>query len=399
MILPTLRKDLDIMLSPVTGRPGLLIRDRFRYSDTTLIVPPPLIPGLLFFDGKQTDLDLQAALARSWGDPETGNAVENLHHVLSQAGFLEDETYAMLKQHRVSAFLHSPVRQAAHAGAAYPAEMEPLRELMRRYLAGPGPSRPGLIGIAAPHVSPQYGWQSYRAAYRELTHDLQDRTFVILGTSHYGRPDKFGITRKPFATPFGTTRIDQSLVAQLEAQPAAVCEDYCHAVEHSIEFQVIFLQSIFGEDVRILPLLCGPFGKSMHAGGYPEDDEQVKRFLAMLGEIAERDGDRLFWVLGVDMAHIGMRYGDKHAARADDDQMTAVRVEDQRRIERLNISDAHGFWDLIKRNQDDLRWCGSAPFYTFMKAVPQARGVLENYQQWNIDQNSVVTFAGITFAV
>ena len=42
----------------------------------------------------------------------------------------------------------------------------------------------------------------------------------------------------------------------------------------------------------------------MHAGGFPEDDEHVKRFLGTLGEIAERE-DRLFWVLGVDMAHMG----------------------------------------------------------------------------------------------
>ena len=30
-------------------------------------------------------------------------------------------------------------------------------------------------------------------------------------------------------------------------------EDYCHAVEHSIEFQVMFLQSIFGPDIKVLP--------------------------------------------------------------------------------------------------------------------------------------------------
>ena len=40
MILPKLRMDLDIMLSPVADRPGLLIRDRLRYSATTLIIPP-----------------------------------------------------------------------------------------------------------------------------------------------------------------------------------------------------------------------------------------------------------------------------------------------------------------------------------------------------------------------
>jgi AmmeMemoRadiSam system protein B len=399
MILPTLRTDLDIMLSPITDRPGLLIRDRFRYSDTTLIIPPSLIPGLLLFDGTRTSLDLQAKLAGSLGSPEIGNAVGHLLKALSQAGFLQDETYAKLKQGRISAFAESPVRQAAHAGSAYPGEIGPLRNLMQQYLEGAAPAQQGVMGIAAPHVSPQCGWQSYRAAYKELTPDLQDRTFVVLGTSHYGQPDKFGLTRKPFETPLGKTRIDQTLVAELEAQPAAVPEDYCYAVEHSIEFQVIFLQTIYGADVRILPLLCGPFGRSMHAGGFPEDDEHVRRFLGALGEIAEREKDRLFWVLGVDMAHMGMRFGDKFAARANQDDMNVVKEQDNLRIERVNASDTRGFWDLIRRNQDDLKWCGSSPIYTFMKVVPQARGTLQRYEQWNIDENSVVTFAGISFAV
>ena len=121
------------------------------------------------------------------------------------------------------------------------------------------------------------------------------------------QPDKFGLTRKPFETPFGRTASTMTLVAELEAQPAALMEDYCHAVEHSIEFQVVFLQAIYGPDVRILPLLCGSFGRSIHGGGFPEDDENVKRFLGALGEIAEREKERLFWVLGVDMAHMGMR--------------------------------------------------------------------------------------------
>jgi hypothetical protein len=390
MILPKLRRDLEIMLSPVADRPGLLIRDRFQYSDATLIIPPVLIPGLLLFDGTRTDLDLQTEIA---------GAAAHLIAALSQAGFLEDETYARLKQGRLLAFSQSPVRQAAHAGSAYPAEIGPLRELMQRYLDGAASTQKGIMGIAAPHVSPEGGWQSYRAAYQELTPDLRDRTFIVLGTSHYGEPGKFGLTHKPFATPFGRTRIDQALVAELEAQPAALVEDYCHAVEHSIEFQVVFLQAIYGADVRILPLLCGSFGRSVHAGGFPEDDEHIKRFFGALGEIAERETERLFWVLGVDMAHMGTRFGDKFAAHAGQDEMARVSERDMLRIERVNASDARGFWDLIKENQDDLKWCGSSPIYTFLKAAPQARGTLRRYQQWNIDKRSVVSFAGISFAV
>jgi MEMO1 family protein len=395
MILPRLRTDLDIMLSPVTDRPGILIRDCFRYSDARLIIPPLLIPGLQFFDGKRTDADLQAELTRTLG---AGIEARHLIEALSTAGFLEDESYAQLKENRQMAFRESPVREAAHAGFSYPPEIGPLRTVMQEYLNGTAATPQEVMGIAAPHVSPPGGWQCYRAAYKNLTPDLRDRTFVVLGTSHYGQPNKFGLTRKPFETPFGRTEIDTALVTELEAQPAALSEDYCHAVEHSIEFQVVFLQAIYGPDVRVLPILCGPFRRSKQWGGVPEDDEDVKRFLETLGEIADRERKRLFWVLGVDMAHMGARYGDRFAARADVDEMASVRERDLLRIERLNASDARGFWDLIKENQDDLKWCGSSPIYTFMKAVPRARGTTHRYEQWNIDENSVVSFAGISFA-
>ena len=399
MILPRLRTNLDIMLSPITDRPGLFIRDCFRYSDARLIIPPLLIPGLPFFDGMRTDLDLQAELARTSGSPEIGSAAGHLIAALSAAGFLEDETHAKLKQTRLLAFTGSPVRAAAHAGSAYPDEIGPLRNVMQGYLQGAASTRQGVMGLAAPHISPQGGWQSYRAAYQELTADLRDRTFVVLGTSHYGPPGKFGLTRKPFETPLGKTTIDHALVDELEPQPATVMEDYCHAVEHSIEFQVLFLQAICGPDVRILPILCGSFGESIVRGGVPEDDEHVQRFFGALGEIAEREQHRLFWVLGVDMAHIGLRFGDRFAAHAGRDEMTVVRERDKLRIERINASDARGFWDLVKENQDDLKWCGSSPIYTFMKAVPEARGTLLRYEQWNIDESSVVSFAGISFTV
>jgi len=97
------------------------------------------------------------------------------------------------------------------------------------------------------------------------------------------------------------------------------------------------------------------------------------------------------------MAHMGRRYGDDFAAQAEEGQMLAVRERDRLRIERLANADSEGFWGLVQENRDDLKWCGSAPFYTFLKVMPQARGTLQHYQQWNIDQNSVVSFAGITF--
>jgi len=403
MILPRLRADLDFAVSPVKDQPGLLIRDTFRYSDRVLVIPPPLVNSLACFDGTKTDLDLQAELSRLFDISEGGLVAGQLIEALSQAGFLVDETYARLKEAKHRAFSESPVREAAFAGAAYPAELRPLEEQMRGYLSygelgQAEAAQENVIGIAAPHVSPAGGWQSYRAAYTALTPDLRERTFVVLGTSHYGQPDRFGLTRKPFKTPFGTTLTNECLVAELEVQPAALVEDYCHAVEHSIEFQVLFLQAIYGPEVRILPVLCGSFGRHGGEGEFPEDNEEVKRFLGALGEIAQREKERLFWVLGVDMAHMGVRYGDGFAARADCDEMGQVRERDEIRIARVLAADAEGFWELVRENgDDDLKWCGSSAIYSFMKAVPWAQGTLRRYEQWNIDEQSVVSFGGIAF--
>jgi AmmeMemoRadiSam system protein B len=398
MILPRLRSDLDVSRSPVTDRPGLLIRDCFRYSDATLIVPPLLVPGLQCFDGKRTELELEAELTRVSGSPEAGGAAKHMVEALSAAGFLEDDTYARLRETRIEAFVQSPVLPAAHAGSAYPEEIGALRSVIEGYMQGAESTQVGVMGIAAPHVSPHGGWQSYRAAYQELTPAVRDRTFVVLGTSHYGEPNRFGLSRRPYETPFGRTTVDLALVDELAAQPAALMEDYCYAVEHSIEFQVVFLQSIYGPDVRAVPILCGSFGRSVHAGGVPEDDREVGQFIDGLRELAGREKDHLFWVLGVDMAHMGLRYGDRFAAHAGREEMIMVRERDQLRIERVMRADAEGFWDLVReKRRDDLKWCGSSPIYTFMKAVPMARGRLLHYEQWNIDEDSVVSFAGMSF--
>ena len=388
------------MPSPVRERPGLLIRDTYRYSDATLIVPPLLVQCLRCFDGQTTELELREELVRLTGELQVGELERNLIDTLTTSGFLEDENYDRMREERHRRFTEQTRREATHAGSAYPDELEPLRETLGQWMSGANPGyADGLIGIAAPHVSPEGGWKSYQAAYGALSPEYKDRTFVVLGTSHYGAPDRFGLTRKPFVTPFGESAVDLALVDTLVkgADGAILMEDYCHSIEHSIEFQVLFLQHVYGPDIRILPILCGSYGRSIYEGGAPEDDDGVRRFLGVLGDLSAPEGDRLFWVLGIDMAHMGRRYGDDFSAYADEGQMAEVAARDRLRIDRVNAGDAAGFWDLVQERRDDLKWCGSSPVYTFLKAVPQARGELNRYEQWNIDEQSVVSFAGISF--
>ena len=393
--MPALRQDLDVMPSPVADRPGLLVRDPMGFAEGMLIVPPPLIPLLAIFDGQSDVADVKAALVRQAGDVRAAAVVDQLLEAFGGGGFLVDDTYAARRAAKERAFAEAPVRPPAHAGSAYPDEPEALARTLDGWLAGARRPRPDLVAIAAPHVSPEGGWRSYAAAFGALDPSLAGRTFVVLGTSHYGQAETFGLTRKPFATPFGETTTDAAIVAELE-RAGGTAEDYCHAVEHSIEFQVVFLQHLFGPAVCVVPILCGPFAAATRGEGLPEDDPAVRRFLDALRALWERERERLFFVLGVDLAHVGRRYGDPESARAHERGMIRVSERDRDRLERVRDGDATGFWRLVQEDADDLKWCGASPLYAFSRTVAHARGEILEYEQWNIDAESVVTFAGLS---
>jgi AmmeMemoRadiSam system protein B len=402
--LPALRRTLELMPSPVADSPGLLVRDPFRYAENVLILPPPLVPCLLLFDGRHDESDLRELLCGITGTAEVDALVGHIRDTLSGGGFLDDAVFADLRDRRHSGFAREASRAAVHAGAAYPSDAAELRGLLARYL-DEAPRRPAaagqgeLVGIAVPHVSPEGGWRSYGAGYAALSPAHRDRTFVVLGTSHHGEPERFGLTAKPFETPLGLTSTDDDLVQRLAdaAGDASCVEDYCHAVEHSIEFQVVFLQHLYGPDVRVVPILCGPFARATVAGGRPEDDPGVARMFDALRAIAESEQDRLLWVAGVDMAHVGRRYGDRLEARSGEGPLVEVEALDRERCARLCDGDAAAFWAAVQHGGDPLRWCGASPLYTLLQVARPRGGALLHYEQWNIDPGSVVSCAALAF--
>lgn len=398
-LIPPLRPGLDIFASPDPERPGVVLRDPMGYSDAIAIVPPPWLPALRCCNGHTTLLDCQAQLTRLSGEIVPAETIRSFLDILAKHGFLATPDFAERKRQVERAFAAAPERVPRHAASAYPAEAAELRATLQGYFAGEPDARDAstpALALAAPHVSPAGGVASYVHAYRQWPAALAGRELIILGTSHYGVPNRFGLTRKAFLTPLGSLEVADDAVEFLlqRAPEACVLEDYCHAVEHSIEFQCVFARYALeaaGHGLpppRIVPILCGPI---------LGDDPAVERFIAALAELAAGRPGQWLWVLGIDLAHIGRRYGDGLAARAGSGLMVDVRRRDEERLAAALAGDAAGLRALVRPDDDDLRWCGFAPLYTFLRAQPQARGSLLHYQQWNIDEESVVSFAALRF--
>ncbi|MCW5963892.1 MAG: AmmeMemoRadiSam system protein B [Bryobacterales bacterium] len=395
--------DLDFQPSPAPDQPGLLIRDSFHYSDTTLIIPPFLLRFLPYFDGNHTRGELLQEVEKAANRESAIRLEAHLRETLDNAGFLQGPRFQAMREDALRAFRESSVRPASHAGAAYPGEAPALRAYLTENLSahrnGHGTGRRTPLAVAAPHISFEGGWQSYAAMLSVLEGADPESLFVVMGTSHYGEPDRIGLTAKPFSTPLGVTHAEPALAAALaSACPEAVLrEDYCHAIDHSVEFHVMLLQYAVRPDVCVLPLLVGAYFEAMRSGGFPDDSPALREVFRSLRAIADEAQRPLVWLLSVDMAHMGRRYGDPFEAAALTGKMTEVEELDRARVAMLGGGNTREFWKDVNQRDAELKWCGSSTLYTFTQVYPEARASLLSYEQWNIDHQSVVSFGTLAF--
>ena len=93
--------------------------------------------------------------------------------------------------------------------------------------------------------------------------------------------------------------------------------DFSHRSEHSIEFQVLFLQHLLKQNsFTIVPVLCGSL-----LAGLPEYGRDCYRrkagpFLERVTQILSIKESEILLVAGVDLSHTGPKFGHDQPARS-----------------------------------------------------------------------------------
>jgi MEMO1 family protein len=171
--------------------------------------------------------------------------------------------------------------------------------------------------------------------------------------------------------------------------------ELAHRVEHSIEFQAVFLQYLYAgrRDVTVVPVLTSFAHEALARGRKPEDDPRVGRFLDALGETAAASGRNVAFIAGADLAHMGTRFGDEPVSP---DELKTIEREDQAMLAHVEAGDAAAFFESVRSDNDRRRICGLSPIYALMRALGGARGSLRRYGQWP-DPEGVVTFASVVY--
>ncbi|MDI9849156.1 AmmeMemoRadiSam system protein B [Rhodoblastus sp. 17X3] len=152
------------------------------------------------------------------------------------------------------------IRPPAVAGMFYPADAVMLRQAVTQLLGPSGSPEEGERpkALIVPHAGYVYSGRVAGAAYaRVLPYAENIRRVILLGPAHRAPVRGLALPEADrFATPLGEVSIDQDAVRRLAATPRVAVSAAAHALEHSLEVQLPFLQSIL-RDFTLVPLAVG----------------------------------------------------------------------------------------------------------------------------------------------
>ncbi|MGH6610089.1 MAG: AmmeMemoRadiSam system protein B, partial [Burkholderiaceae bacterium] len=151
------------------------------------------------------------------------------------------------------------IRQPAVAGLFYPDDAAELRQTILRYLHQASViDLPVVKAAIVPHAGYVYSGPIAAAAYVLLAMRRESiRRVVLIGPSHRIYLRGLAVpSANAFVTPLGEIPIDGELKALLLRRGDVVESDAPHAMEHCLEVQLPFLQTILDE-FTLLPLVIG----------------------------------------------------------------------------------------------------------------------------------------------
>ncbi|MBU1217511.1 AmmeMemoRadiSam system protein B [bacterium] len=150
------------------------------------------------------------------------------------------------------------LRPSAVAGSFYENDKENLSVYVKTLLENAKTfQKQEINAIIVPHAGYVFSAPTAVIAYKTL-HKKYKNIFLI-GSSHYADFDGASIfTDGNYKTPLGEVQVNQEIITSLQkSSPLFTYIPDAHTKEHSLEVQLPFLQTIYGNSLQIIPIIIG----------------------------------------------------------------------------------------------------------------------------------------------
>jgi len=279
------------------------------------------------------------------------------------------------------------VRKAAAAGRFYDDDPQTLAAQVDTLLAEAEPveGRPVPIALIVPHAGYVFSGHVAAQAYKQIE-GVDYEAIVVVGNNHQDpRFKQVSVWAEgAFETPLGYARVDEELAAELIAADERIVFDRdVHRQEHSVEVQLPFLQRIYGDRLRFVPVIIGD-----------PDPENCRALAEALAKALS--GKRALIVASSDLSHYPA-YDD--AVRSDTAILQAIVTLDPERF--IAARD-----EMMGQNIPNLGTCacGEGPIITAMmaaKALGANRATVLRYANSGdtpfSERNRVVGYGAVMF--
>lgn len=402
---PRLRP-LDPIPFDEDGEPFIAWRDPLNLTDP-IQVPRPVALLMTFMDGSRDLAGLQTAWQETTNEELPLDFLRRLVQDLDGCLLLDTPNFHDTRANALEAYRQAPYRPPAHCPGAYPDDPDALRDWLDELLAAgeaaalvDGQVAPR--GLVAPHIDLGRGGVAYGAAYHNLRSSAAD-LFIVLGIAHSSscwplEPPLLSLTRQHYHTPLGTLATDTSFVDALVAayveaggsEEALFRDELVHRDEHSLEFQMLFLQHLHGgRPCKVVPILCGSLHEFYEQPGEVGGEHGLGPVIqALRTAIAQYEGEVVV-VAGADLSHLGSRFGCPRPA--DEATVKAIEAGDLQALGQLSV-DADRWFAHFAANFNARNVCSVSNLYLVRALLPDARFELLRHEV-AFDPEQTVSFA------
>lgn len=399
---PRPRRDIEYHPLEHQGRSLVLIRDHLGLVPEGQAITRVAFQLLAMLEQCDSWSDFQYSLMRmNEGAMVSRAEAHKIVDSLDELYLLHTERFQAARQEIVERFAAQPERPCVLSGQSYPASSQALDATLTEIIAASPEADQeeahGVVGLMAPHIDLSIGKRSYGQAYRLLRH-LEPSLVLILGVGHQLGSWPYSISDKTYATPLGPLPADRETVWELRRQGGAAVapDDFVHRSEHSIEFQSLFLRHGLNRcEPHIVPVLCGSLPACLPEYSREAFLNKAGDFLEGLRRALGAAAEKALVVAGVDLSHIGPKFGHEDPATA---LQAEAEAHDRALLECLARLDAEGLWRESKRVQDRYHVCGFSALDTLVEILPRCTGRILDYEMHHQSgARSAVSFAAAAF--
>ncbi|HYA78623.1 MAG TPA: AmmeMemoRadiSam system protein B [Verrucomicrobiae bacterium] len=279
------------------------------------------------------------------------------------------------------------IRRPTVAGQFYGSDAEALRAQIKNcFLNDIGPKKlpnvnldnhpRSIVGMICPHAGYMYSGPVAASAFFQLALDGKPGTVVLMGPNHTGYGSALSLMIEgAWRTPLGDVEIDSETANKIIRETSVIdVDELAHRYEHSIEVQLPFLQFLYGNTFKIVPIcfLMQDYDSAVEVG------RALEQVLASSNTIV---------IASSDMTHY--------------ETAKTAATKDQAALKAVTDMDAKRFYEIVEAQ--NITACGYAPItalITYAKGVNAKEAKLLSYHNSGDitgDYSSVVGYAAVSF--